>query len=170
MQSIENIMRRVAEFQEKFSPTSQSEIVQRLMNAGRTIIEDAYATKDTNNVRYNQHDAYGYAVYFDGKEIDGTRGYLGAEMSQRPVKLKGTLWYGRKAVDRFLDSFLAEEGNVVTLVAVNAMFYSEMQEKGVSPLRRSYRILSQTFNQLEELKAELEEKYNVTLITAQDNG
>lgn len=170
MRGIEGIMREVSEFQEKFLPSSESEVVQRLMDAGRTIITEAYATKETNNVRYNQHDAYGYAVYFNGEEISGTRGYLGAEMSVRPARLKGKDWRGRRAVDDFLSSFSASEGNVVTLVAVNAMFYSEIQEKGAGTLRRSYRILSQTFDQLEELKKELEDKYNVTLVTAQGNG
>lgn len=164
MRSIDRIIRKVEDYGINFIPVSDSELVKRLVKAGRKIISDAYSSKETNNVRYNQHDAYGYAVYYDGKEIPGTRGYLGAAMSKKAVKLNGKEWRGREAVSRFLDEYPAPEGNYVTLVAVNAMFYSEMQEKGVAPMHHAFRILSQTFNQLDELKAELEDKYNVKLI------
>lgn len=166
MYSIDGIISRVEEYRQKFLPNADSELVQRLMAAGENIITEAYDTKDTNNVRYNQHDAYGYAVYYDGSEIQGTRGYLGAALSKKPVKLKGELWYGREAVDKWLTAYKAPSGNVVTLAAVNAMFYSEIQEKGAYTLKRVYKILSQTFDQFEELKNTLETEYNVTIVTA----
>lgn len=163
MDGFDDIIRQVSDFRSQFEPVAGSEIVRRLMDAGRSIVEEAYATKETRNIRYNQHDAYGYAVYYDGAEIPGTRGYLGSEMSTRPVKYRGKPVSGRPEVDSFLGSYKAKNGNFLTLVAVNAMFYSEMQENGAHTLTRSFRILSQTYYRLDELQQSLEADYGTQL-------
>lgn len=163
MDGFDDIIRQVGDFRSRFEPVANSEIVRRLMDAGRSIIEEAYATKETGNVRYNQHDAYGYAVYYDGAEIPGTRGYLGGEKSTRPVRYRGKSVSGRSEVDSFLGSYKAKGGDCLTLVAVNAMFYSEIQEKGAYTLKRSFRILSQTYYRLDELKQGLKADYDIQL-------
>lgn len=129
--------------------------VKKLCSYGQEIISEAYRTKDTKNRRYNQHDAYGYAVYYDGYEIPDTRGYLGGEMSKGAVRLNGEELRGRSEVDRFLDSYVAPTGRKLTLLVVNAMFYSQMQENGVAPLTTKYRILSQMISKLNDISIQM---------------
>ena len=129
--------------------------VQKLCSYGKEIISEAYRTKETKNRRYNQHDAYGYAVYYNGDEIPGTRGYLGSEMSKGAVRLNGEDLRGRSEVDRFLDNYIAPTGRKFTLLVVNAMFYSRMQENGVKPLATKYRILSQMISKLNDISVQM---------------
>lgn len=164
MRCFDKVIAKVKDIRDLFLPTSESPLVFELMVAGDNIINEAWESKETGNILYNQHDAYGYAVYFDGKEIAGARGYLDTELSKEGAEYSETVTIkGRDAVNDFLDGYEAPTGDIFTLVTVNAMWYSEEQELGLTKSRAEYAILSQTFYRLDELKNTIEKKYGAKL-------
>lgn len=91
MRCFDKVIAKVKDIRDLFLPTSESPLVFELMVAGDNIINEAWESKETGNILYNQHDAYGYAVYFDGKEIAGARGYLDTELSKEGAEYSETV-------------------------------------------------------------------------------
>lgn len=162
MKAFDDILQMIADAKgsyDSYSPAAFEE----LCNLGRKVIQEAYDSKETRNRKFNQHDAYAFAIYYDGKEIH--REYLEPEMSKGEIYGAETgEETGRKAVNKFIDAYTAPVGKKLTLLVVNGLSYSRQQEEGYNPrgAMDRYRILSQTLDSLDEA-AELF-KGNVELI------
>lgn len=138
---------------------SEQDMVRRLIEEGERIISEALFSRDTKNYLHNQHDAYGYAVYYDGKMIPGAIGFVGEEESKKPWRGGQPEGRGRDLVMDFLENYDAPAGPRYTLVVANAMPYSMWQEKGLVPgVNRRLRILSQMTGELNSLARELNGK------------
>lgn len=152
MRAIQNLLKKYRNTKTRASSTINGRIVDVLLNEGIRIMEEAEASRDTNNVTGNQHDAYGCAVYYNGNKVKDA--YLD-EIATRPARLKGSYAKyrdGRKNIEDFLNSYDAESGNRYVLVVANAMIYSVWQEHGMVPtVNRTIRILSQISGLMDEL-------------------
>lgn len=162
MKAFDDILRMLAEARgssDSYSPAAFDE----LCALGRKVIEEAYNSKETRNRKFNQHDAYAFVIYYDGKEI--YREYLNPEMSKGEIYGAETgEETGRKAVNRFIETYSPPAEKKLTLLVVNGVFYSRQQEEGYNPrgAMNRYRILSQTLDTLDAAAARF--KGNVELI------
>lgn len=127
-------------------------LIEWLSEEGQAVVDRAYLTKETRDRSGTQHDAYGYAVYSDGRIV--SKGYAsGGRMSSKVhhgwAKYNIPADTGRG----YLESFFADYGKSVVrkgivLVCVNAAYYSQILEEGAQgrPGRQmsvKYRIISQ---------------------------
>ena len=123
-----------------------------LEQQGRKIITEAKRTKDAQNDTYNQYDAYGYLVYYNGVL---KRWSLSPELADE--KHKGWAKYGipdasgTEWANMFREQFEPPKSGFA-LVVFNAAFYSLIQEEGAGKLTRKFQILSQVAGSLKDLQ------------------
>lgn len=143
-----------------------NKIVEYLAAQGKNIINDAIRTKTTRYRTKNQNDAYGWAVYYNGKEMQ--RGYLTAT-PQATQKRNG--WkragiergFGRSDVIDFLNSY-APKGNGFQLIVVNAVFYTKILERGGGGVKSRYRVISQEFSNMAKVGRLIARNFTVTTL------
>lgn len=151
------------------------ELEETLMLEADSIVEEAYKTKDPNNRTMNQHDAYYWALYFNGELIECiSRPPLATIPSGMIEDDEGTLipygsdqyhYYGIEQAAEAIRKFTPPQKGYTLLIG-NAMWYSVIQERGLKYSRDNgdtrYQVLSQTKYRLSELA----DKYHgiVTLI------
>ena len=112
-----------------------------LADEGKKLIDKAFETANFNkNKTQNLHDSYGSCVFFNGKEMQGTRRYVGRKAVQPRYRPTGEAVWGREEIDKFFDSYRAKKDGW-ELVTAAAIFYAEELEKGIG-LRRKYRVIS----------------------------
>lgn len=141
-------------------------IVDYLAGQGKKIIHDAIQTKDTRQRTQNQNDAYGWAVYYNGREM--RRGYW-TSAPQANEKRNG--WtnaginpgYGREDLVKYFDEY-KPKSNGFQLIVVNAVFYTAIQEAGGGRLKHKYRIITQEFSNMEEVGRGVSKTYTVNLL------
>lgn len=141
-------------------------IVNYLAGQGKKIIHDAIQTKDTRQRTQNQNDAYGWAVYYNGREM--RRGYW-TSAPQANEKRNG--WanaginpgYGRKDLVKYLDEY-KPKSNGFQLIVVNAVFYTAIQEAGGGRLKHKYRIITQEFSNMAEAGRGVSKTFTVNLL------
>lgn len=141
----------------------QNIYIQRMLSylsqEGRKIVDKAQRTKAVGNRTFNQADAFGYVVYYNGKVE--RKGYANTTtQSKKPHHgwdaagiPAGT---GREWLDDFLSTYEAPKSGFALLI-VNAAFYTGIQEK-----RYKYRVISQVFGDL----AILGSKFKTAKMTA----
>lgn len=145
---------------------SLSQMANTLASEGLRIAKDAEATAETQKRSGNQSDAFGYAVYLDGREM--RRGYANPSPVSS-VPHKGWEKHGipadtgRGYLDSFLDTYVPPKKGF-HLVVVNAAYYTRILEEGAQgrPKRRlstKYRIISQITDDMDRLAA----KYGGTM-------
>lgn len=143
-------------------------ILDMLANEGRRIVEEANRSAEAQNRTGNMADAYGYAVYLNGKEM--RRGYANATPTSSGPH-KGWPKYGipadtgRGYLDSFFETYIPPAKGY-HLVTVNAAYYSRILEEGAQarPRRQvatKYRIISQMTDEMDRLAA----KYRGELTT-----
>lgn len=130
-----------------------NKIIDYLADKGKSIIRDAVATKDTLTRKRNQQDAYGWAVYFNGREMK--RGYYTetrtAEKQRNGWKEKGIApGYGRDDLESYFNQYKPKT-NGFQLIVVNAVFYTEILEKGASHLTRKFMVITQEMANMENV-------------------
>lgn len=125
-----------------------------LAQKGKELIEQAYYTRDFNNRTYNLHDSYGSCVFYSGKEVPGTRRYIGKVATKRKVNRDGEPVLGREEIDSYFDSYKTTYKGFELVTAV-AMFYGEILEKGFGHLKRKYKVISGMDSELQALAKEL---------------
>lgn len=143
-----------------------NKIVDYLAGQGKKIIHDAIQTKDTRQRTQNQNDAYGWAVYYNGREM--RRGYW-TSAPQANEKRNG--WanaginpgYGREDLVKYLDEY-KPKSNGFQLIVVNAVFYTAIQEAGRGRLKHKYRIITQEFSNMAEAGRGVSKKFTVNLL------
>ena len=143
-----------------------NKIVDYLAGQGKKIIHDAIQTKDTRQRTQNQNDAYGWAVYYNGREM--RRGYW-TSAPQANEKRNG--WanaginpgYGREDLVKYFDEY-KPKSNGFQLIVVNAVFYTAIQEAGGGRLKHKYRIITQEFSNMAEAGRGVSKKFTVNLL------
>lgn len=130
-------------------------IIDYLASEGKKIASKALASKDAKNRTYNQADAFGYIVFYNGK-IE-RKGYA----NTTPKAEKGHKGWnrigvkdgsGREWLDEFIDTWKPESKGFV-LIVVNAAFYSGILEQARGSVQRKYRIISQIWSDMETLQS-----------------
>lgn len=112
-----------------------------LADEGKKLIDKAFLTATFNKNRtQNLHDSYGSCVFYNGKEVQGTRRYVGRKATTPRFKPNGEAVWGREEIDKFFDSYRAIK-NGFELVTAAAIFYAEELEKGLG-LKKKYRVIS----------------------------
>lgn len=140
-------------------------IVDYLAGQGKRIIHEAVQTKDTRQRTQNQNDAYGWAVYYNGKEM--RRGYW-TSAPQANEKRNGwgakgiSSGYGREDLNRYFDGYKPKT-NGFQLIVVNAVFYTSILEKGGGGVKRKYRVISQEFSSMENVGSKFKDS-TVTML------
>ncbi len=124
-------------------------ILDYLEKEGQDIIDEAYRTKDTGNVSYNQHDAYAYAIYYYGRLM--RKGYAeGGVMSTGTHRGWAKMNYpdgtGREYADGSIDAYKASTKAPFTMIVLNGIYYSNIHER-----KWDFKILSQEADRLEIL-------------------
>lgn len=143
-----------------------NKIVDYLAGQGKKIIHDAIQTKDTRQRTQNQNDAYGWAVYYNGREM--RRGYW-TSAPQANEKRNG--WanaginpgYGREDLVKYFDEY-KPKSNGFQLIVVNAVFYTAIQEAGGGRLKHKYRIITQEFSNMAEAGRGVSRTFTVNLL------
>ena len=143
-----------------------NKIVDYLAGQGKKIIHDAIQTKDTRQRTQNQNDAYGWAVFYNGREM--RRGYW-TSAPQANEKRNG--WanaginpgYGREDLVKYFDEY-KPKSNGFQLIVVNAVFYTAIQEAGGGRLKHKYRIITQEFSNMAEAGRGVSKKFTVNLL------
>ena len=125
-----------------------STVIEYLATLGQETIENMYAEKGTNDDLYNQRDAYGFGVYYNGKLVK--EGYLEGEKSTAPSRDRKLR--GRREAKKAIKNYTPDRQGYV-LYLVNAMHYSAVHQK-----RHKQIIVSRC---LYAAKQEIEDKYNV---------
>ena len=106
---------------------------------------------------YSAWKCDGYGIYVEGK-LEKI-GYL----SSSPKASKGKNWYGeeikgRDAINEYLKNDYSPSG-VIDLAVVATMPYAKILEDGGGNLKQSYRVISMSFQKLQNLS----KKYNGTV-------
>lgn len=114
-----------------------------LADEGERLIKAAFASATFNkNKTQNLHDSYGSCVFFEGKEVSGTRRYAGAKAATVGKKDRGgRTVYGRSEIDNYFNNY-ATKSDGFELVTAVAIFYGDILEKGKGKLRRKYVVIS----------------------------
>lgn len=129
------------------------QIVNKLAEDGERICKEAARTKETASRSYNQLDAFGYAVYSDGKLVK--KGYAAPEQSKKQHKgwaKKGIpADTGRGYLDKFFQDHKAP-ANRFQLVVVNAIYYTKILEDGKGFGGAKYKIITQIGDDMYKLQ------------------
>ena len=137
MGSFDNIKKLIANAKEEYIRQYSN----ALADEGKKLIDKAFETATfSKNKTQNLHDSYGSCVFFNGKEMQGTRRYVGKKAVQPRYRPTGEAVWGREEIDKFFDSYKAKKDGW-ELVTAAAIFYAEELEKGIG-LRRKYRVIS----------------------------
>lgn len=137
--------------------------VDYLASEGQRIAREAAATKTTGNVTYNQKDAFGYVVYFNGAVKRMGYAYP-AEMSKKKHRgwkeggiPDGT---GRQWLDMFVKEYTPRDmvARGFALVVVNAAYYTSFQDQSYPGTMAKYRVISQIYGSLDNIAAKLKGK------------
>lgn len=122
-----------------------------LAEEGKKLIDKAFATADFNKNRtQNLHDSYGSCVFYDGKEVPNTRRYVGRKATIGKKNPQGELILGRAEVDAYFDAYKPKSKGF-ELVAVAAIFYAEILEKGKGKLRHKYKVITGLSGDMDDL-------------------
>lgn len=156
MAGFDNILSRIR----KAKAALPDNIIAMLAREGDKIVTEANRTKEAQNRTGNMADAFGYAVYYNGKQV--RKGYANDAATSSTVH-KGWAKHGipsdtgRGYIDSFFESYIAPERGF-HLVCVNAAYYSRILEEGAQarPRRQiatKYRIISQMTDEMDALAA-----------------
>ena len=154
MAGFRSILSRV----QKAKASLSDNVCDMLAREGERIVTEANRSAEAQNRSGNMADAYGYAVYLNGRMM--RKGYAN-DTPTSDVPHKG--WdkhgipsdTGRGYLDSFFESYIAPERGY-HLVVVNAAYYSRILEEGAQarPRRQiatKYRIISQMTDEMDGL-------------------
>lgn len=137
----------------------QEAFLDELAAKGSELIEEAERTRDCGNVSYNLHDAYGYAVYYNGKLMrDGfLKDGVWSKYAHKGYGIypSGT---GREYAADVLD-FYKPPIKGYSLIVFNAAFYTSFLEDGVGLLKRKYQVISQIATSAEQYASKVGGKF-----------
>lgn len=134
-------------------------IVASLDKDARRILRECVDERTYQHQTFNLYDSYGYGIYLQGKLVKD--GYLDAT----PKATESKKWYGktlqgRDEITRFLKSEYHPVG-IIDLAVAAAMPYAKVLEDGGGNLKKSYRVISMSFQKLHELAYDYEGKVRI---------
>lgn len=120
----------------------------------KRIVKKAADSKEAKNRSFNMMDAYGYAIYFNGKQM--RHGYASDITMSKGIH-KGWAKHSIPADDGrgYLDQFFKEytpKSKGIELVVVNAIYYASILEAGKGFGGATFRIISQIESDMDTLK------------------
>ena len=147
----------------KISSRLLDDLFDNLIKDGEKVIRNAARTTDLKHkvVSGNLQDAYGTAVYYNGKIVRRAY-YNNSPISKGIHKGWAKRGYesdtGRGYLDKFFESY--EPESTLCLVCVNAVYYTAILEDGTQgrpqvDISTKYHIISQTMTDM----ADLQKKY-----------
>ena len=147
----------------KISSRLLDDLFDNLIKDGEKVIRNAATTTDLKHkvVSGNLQDAYGTAVYYNGKIVRRAY-YNNSPISKGIHKGWAKRGYqdntGRGYLDKFFESYVPT--SALCLVCVNAIYYTAILEDGTQgrpqvDISTKYHIISQTMTDM----AELQKKY-----------
>jgi len=124
-------------------------IVSELDKDARNVLKECIQEITYTHRTKNLYDSYGYGIYVQGKLTK--TGYL----SSSPQAKKSKNWYGeeingREAIESYLKNSYQPSG-VIDLAVAASMPYAQVLEEGGGGLKHSYRVISMSFQKLQEL-------------------
>lgn len=124
-------------------------ITKELDKDARSVLKECVEEITYTHRTKNLYDSYGYGIYVQGKLVKA--GYLSAS----PKATKSKKWYGETIKGRGeIESYLRNDytpSGVVDLAVAAAMPYAKVLEDGGGNLHHSYRVISMSFQKLQEL-------------------
>lgn len=128
-------------------------IVTELEKDAKRILRECVNERTYEHDTKNLYDSYGYGIYVEGSLMRS--GFLSAS----PQASKGKKWYGteihgRNEIKTFLSSYDAK--GAICLVVAASMPYADVLEKGGGGLKKKYRVISMSFQKLQDIA----KKYN----------
>lgn len=131
-------------------------LLDSLENDARRILRECVEERTYQHRTRNLYDSYGYGIYVDG-ELKRT-GYLSSSpMAKVPRHIYGKDVRGREEIRSYLEGNKKKGGIALAIVA--AMPYAKILEEGGGRLKHSYRVISMSFQKLEQIAG----KYNATV-------
>nr|DAH57720.1 MAG TPA: hypothetical protein [Caudoviricetes sp.] len=132
-------------------------ITKELDKDAKNVLNECIQEITYTHQTHNLYDSYGYGIYIEGK-LEKI-GYL----SSSPKATKGKNWYGeeikgREEINDYLKNDYSPSG-VIDLAVVATMPYAKILEDGGGNLKQSYRVISMSFQKLQDLS----NKYNGTV-------
>lgn len=136
-----------------------------LANEGDKVLRQCVEGRDYKHRTYNLYDSYGYGVYLRGELR--RFGFL----QKSPNASDARVWYGEEVRGReeildFLKSSYKPQPTGAELVVAAAMPYAKVLEEGKGGIRRKYKVISMSFDQLKEIAP----KYGGTVKAIMGNG
>jgi len=124
-------------------------IIKELDKDARQVLRECVQERTYQHQTYNLYDSYGYGIYVQGKLTK--TGYL----SSSPRATESKKWYGetikgREEIESYLKNDYSPSG-VIDLAVAAAMPYAKVLEDGGGNLHHSYRVISMSFQKLQEL-------------------
>lgn len=124
-------------------------ITRELSKDAKVVLRECIKEKTYKHQTKNLYDSYGYGIYVEGKLIETW--YL----STSPKAEEGRDWYGetlfgREEIEDYLKNDYHPTG-VIDLAVAAAMPYAKVLEEGGGNLHHSYRVISMSFQKLQEL-------------------
>jgi len=133
----------------KLYNTIISYILDCLEEDAKRILQECVDEREYEHRTKNLYDSYGYGIYLNGRLK--RKGYL----STSPQATEKKKWYGRVVkgrteISKYLRSGYSP-GNGIELITVAAMPYAEILEDGSGRLKRSYRVITMSFQKLTDI-------------------
>lgn len=128
--------------------------IQQLSKEADELVRKANEGREVQNRTYNMEDAYGWAIFYEGKERK--RGYLNKSPKSKKThdgwaKAGISANTGRGYLDDYFNNY-KPSGKGLELVVVNAVYYTYILERGKQGGKGvKYRIISQMTQQFDEL-------------------
>ena len=150
-----------------------NQVVNYLDKEGQKIVNNAYWSKEAKDRSGSMHDAYGYAVYYNGKMMKkgyAAGGRMSSEVHHGWIKRGIPDDTGRGYLESFFEDYATEvKSTGFVLVCVNAIYYAQILEDGAQarPSRNistRYRIISQITDEMYDLQ-KIFKNANVSLIS-----
>ena len=154
--NIHNVIAKAKEARMKGGYGSEK-MLDELEAEGSRLIEKANSTRDTDNISFNLHDAYGYAVYYKGVLMRSgflKGGVLSKSVHKGWLKRNYPSGTGRDYAANVLNGYTPPPTGYA-LIVFNAAYYSEILEDGKQDggkgLAKRYKIISQINGDVEQL-------------------
>lgn len=123
-------------------------IAQELDKDAKSVLQECIQEITYQHDTRNLYDSYGYGIYIEGK-LSKT-GFLSSSMATKGKQWYGETLYGRSEIESYLRSDYRPQG-VIDLAVAAAMPYAKVLEDGSGGLHQSYRVISMSFQKLQQL-------------------
>lgn len=119
-------------------------VTNQLITDGSNLIKECRSNANFTNRTNNLEDSYGSCVYYNGKEVFGSRRYVGHN-AHEGKKWYGETLYGKTEIDKFFTEYKPVMKGWELVLAV-AMPYGEILEE-----KYKYRVIAMSYDYLSRI-------------------